>query len=73
MHRFQTTMSVLKVYYLSMSNQLLPEIPFKIAPIPLLDTTKSDEMQHQGGRQEPSINSTLDSHIHMNKTGINYD
>uniref|UniRef100_A0A674MJM5 Sperm flagellar 2 n=1 Tax=Takifugu rubripes TaxID=31033 RepID=A0A674MJM5_TAKRU len=40
LQRFQTTMSVLKVYYLSMSNQLLPEMPFKMSPIPLLDTTK---------------------------------
>lgn len=53
MHRFQTTMSVLKIYYLSMSNQVLPEIHFKLSPIPLLDTTKSDEMQHQDERQEP--------------------
>ncbi|XP_029685079.1 sperm flagellar protein 2 isoform X3 [Takifugu rubripes] len=54
LQRFQTTMSVLKVYYLSMSNQLLPEMPFKMSPIPLLDTTKSDEMQHQDERYPDS-------------------
>lgn len=60
-------MSVLKVYYLSMSNQPLPETPFTIAQIPLLDTTKKDEMQQQSERQEPPINSSLDMNIHINK------
>lgn len=48
LHRFQTTMSVLQVYYQSMSSRVLFEMPSKLAQIHLLE-----EMQYQSQRQEP--------------------
>ncbi|XP_037337699.2 sperm flagellar protein 2 [Pungitius pungitius] len=48
--RFQDTLRILKVYYLSMYRQVLPELPSKLDCIPLLDNR---EMKHEDER--PSL------------------
>lgn len=47
--RFHTTLCILKVYYLSMYSQVLPELPSDLVPIHLLDTP---EIKDPGERQD---------------------
>ncbi|XP_068559691.1 sperm flagellar protein 2 isoform X2 [Cebidichthys violaceus] len=49
--RFQDTLRILRVYYLSMYTQVLPELPYKLDCIPLLDHT---EVKHQDESTESS-------------------
>ncbi|KAL6113966.1 spef2 [Pungitius sinensis] len=49
--RFQDTLRILKVYYLSMYRQVLPELPSKLDCTPLLDNR---EMKHEDERHPDS-------------------
>ncbi|XP_030271688.1 sperm flagellar protein 2 isoform X2 [Sparus aurata] len=49
--RFHTTLCILKVYYLSMYSQVLPELPSDLVPIHLLDTP---EIKDPGERHPDS-------------------
>ncbi|XP_031712132.1 sperm flagellar protein 2 isoform X3 [Anarrhichthys ocellatus] len=58
--RFQDTLCILRVYYLSMYTQVLPELPSKLDCISLLDHT---EVQHQDESTEPAGRSVNDSQM----------
>ncbi|KAM6943903.1 sperm flagellar protein 2 [Lycodopsis pacificus] len=65
--RFQDTLCILRVYYLSMYTQVLPELPSKLDCIPLLDHT---EVQHQDERQENPPHEKLISNYEEALTAI---
>ncbi|XP_029296259.1 sperm flagellar protein 2 isoform X2 [Cottoperca gobio] len=55
--RFQDTLCILRVYYLSMYRQVLPELPSNLVCIPLLDTPEmkdQDESTKPAGTSVPS-------------------
>ncbi|XP_044053847.1 sperm flagellar protein 2 isoform X2 [Siniperca chuatsi] len=64
--RFQNTLCILRVYYVSMYRQVLPALPSNFVCIPLLDTT---EMKDQDESTEPA-GSQMDNGEDKRKTKL---
>nr|XP_020449410.1 sperm flagellar protein 2 isoform X3 [Monopterus albus] len=65
--RFQETLCILRVYYLSMYNQVLLEPPSDFACIPLLDTVEMKE-QHESKPADTSVYGQMDDSKDKKKT-----
>ncbi|XP_029366498.1 sperm flagellar protein 2 isoform X2 [Echeneis naucrates] len=59
--RFQETLCILRVYYLSMYTQVLPELPSNPVSIPLLDTSEILDQDESTEPTETSVRNQMDN------------
>ncbi|XP_008292289.1 sperm flagellar protein 2 [Stegastes partitus] len=68
LNRFQKTLHFLRVYYLSMYTQVLPEPPSKLASIPLLETPETKDQNESNHPPGTSLLSHMDDGEDRKKT-----